>query len=1061
MPLTLPCPHCHATLRLAEPFPTPGTRLSCPACGTEVRVAYPEGVATELAGRGRRFADPGEPPGPVQVDRARSVPAAPPPPPPAGLDFGAPRAAPRRPTPADEAPTEVLRSPTAGAPDARASQPPPPPAAATQGAKTVAPATAPSRAAPPPSAASEARATPTPPAPRAPTARPTAVTAEAAPPRRPSRWVRAARWAAVLAVVGVVGAAVGFKVLEATYASDLPSIEALRAYRPATVTTVHATDGTLLGELYEERRYVLPLDDIPKQVQDAFVAAEDASFWEHGGIDYMGIVRAMGRNLRAGRVSQGGSTITQQVAKNFLLTSDRKFARKVKEAFLAWRIEAAYDKEHILYLYLNEIFLGSQAYGVEAASRTFFGKHVDELTLGEAAMIAGLPPRPSSWNPHADFAAAKVRQGYVLDQLVAKGRVTAAEADAARAETIVIVPRGNTFREAAPHFTEYARRYLIDHYGEEMVLKQGLSVRTTCDLGLQTVAQRAVTDGVRDIDERMGWRRADIEHVEGDAAIQARIDAIEAELQQAWLRRTDVTGRTPLPPVSVVQAGDVVSGVVTQVTPHAIEIAVGKHTGVVPLAWADWLYPPDPERSWRYRTQDDLTRLYDLDGDGDKDDPLVARGDVVHVRIVALSPGDEAVGKAFDKLGDVVTDDTLALRLTQVPEVEAALLSFDLSDDPARAGAVRAMVGGADFDRSQLNRVVQSRRQVGSTFKPIVYTAALETRKLTTASIVPDAPLAFGSGEEIWKPGNYGDDYKGNITLRQALALSRNTSTVRVLDAVDPGMSRGVVYDFARRLGLGGVPKHLQPEGWVSTPEADHLCPWVPNVAGNGCVDPYTPPDGGTQVCRACDLSMGLGSASLTMEELARAYGILANGGRYVEPWYIEQVTDRDGNVLQTHTPAEPVEVVDPSLATLATWLMEAVATSGTAAQAHRDLKVHVAGKTGTTNDEKDAWFVGFTNDVVTAVWVGYDQPRTLGVSSTGGRTALPIWIDYMSHAIEGHEDRAFPTWGQVDWASIDEDTGRRVTSGGRDYPFLKGTVPEATGYAAGQASLQDLATEL
>ncbi|MCB9665652.1 MAG: transglycosylase domain-containing protein [Alphaproteobacteria bacterium] len=1015
MPLSLPCPHCRVSLRLDEPLPVPDSAVRCPACGESVRVVYPDGLVDRLRDAGKAFAARGDAP-------SLATPDEPP------VDFGPPRRRaaslpPVRPAPeaADEAPTIASRAP------------PPELPPTSLDVTTIDPRTPPP-VPPTPHPVTDPSSTPwTDPRPR--------------PPPRRRRWGRRLALAAgALLLLTPVAAFVGFRVLEAVYAGDLPSTEVLRAYRPATVTTVHAADGTLLGEIYEERRYVLPLEEIPKQVQDAFVAAEDAAFWDHDGIDYMGIVRAMGRNLKAGRVAQGGSTITQQVAKNFLLTSDRNITRKIKEAFLAWRIEEAYDKEHVLYLYLNEIFLGSQAYGVEAAARTFFGKGVAELSLAEAATIAGLPPRPSAWNPHTDLAAAKRRQGYVLDQMVAKGFVTAAEADAARAEELAVVPRGNTFREVAPHFTEYARRYLVERYGEQKVLADGLRAVTTCDLRLQAEAQGAVTDGVRTMDERLGFRRAAVEHLDGEAARSAR--------REAHARALDEAGETALAP------GSVREGLVLEVAPRWARVALGRHEGIVPLAWSTWVYPPNTDRSWRYRSQDDLTHAVDDDGDGTPDGGILRPGDVVQVEIAAASTRDDAVAKDFK--GTPGADAALlALRLRQVPEVEAALLSFERSDDAAVSGAVRAMVGGADFSRSQLNRVVQSRRQVGSTFKPIVYTAALSTRKLTTASTVLDGPfIAMGGDEEVWKPSNYSDDYMGYITLRTALAMSRNTPTVRILDAVDPGMSEDVVWGFARALGIGGLPRHLLPEGAAPSPDTDHLCPWIPQQPKVRCPNATVAEDG-TTLCRQCDLSIGLGSASLTMEELARAYAVLANRGRWIEPWYVDEVTDRDGNVLERHEAVEPVQVIPEDLASLAVWLLEAVATGGTGAEARRALGVHVAGKTGTTNEEKDAWFVGFTPDVVTAVWVGFDQPRSLGASSTGGRVALPIWIEYMQEALRDRTDRAFPLSSSLEWASIDEETGQRVAEGGRSYPFLEGTLPEATAYTPGQARLEDLATEL
>ena len=1065
------------------PAPVPQARRS------PERVELPapkpvEAAKTQAAPEPVEAPKPQAAPKPVDPPKPQAAPPKPvdppkptdPPKPKAAPPVAAPAPKPVAPDPAPQQPAPRRAEPLAPEPPARASAPAPktPPAAKPEAPAAKAPQ---AKAPPKPSAPADVGKPAAPPlparerkpaGPRKPPAPPRAHRADPASPPAPKR-----SWPVTILKVGVAGVAaavvlgfVGLWAIERHYDPTLPSIDALRAYQPSTVTTVLASDGSTLGEIFEERRYVLELKDIPQHVQQAFVAAEDADFWEHGGIDYFGIARAMGRNLASGRVSQGGSTITQQVAKNFLLSSDRKFERKIKEALLSWRIEAAYTKEHILYLYLNEIFLGSQAYGVEAAARTFFGKSVDQLSVAEAAVIAGLPPRPSSWNPHANFKMAQTRQRYVLDRLVKNGHITAAQAAEARQEPITIVPRSNTFRDLAPWFTEEARRKLVADYGEERVLKQGITARTTCDLGLQQVAQDVVRKGVHEVDQRMGFRREGIRTLATAAEQQRHLEEQEASLIRAEQLGQDPTGRSQAPAKSTLAPGTVHDGVVTEVSSKWARVRVGSHEGLIPIAWADWAYPPDPRRSWRYRSQDDLTRAVD-DGGG-----ILRKGDLIPVRVEATSTRSADLSSTF-KGTPGESADLVALRLWQVPEVEAALLSLDVS-----TGAIRAMVGGADFGRSQFNRTMQSKRQVGSTFKPLVYAAALNSKRITSASIVADAPLAFETDQEgfIWKPSNYGHDYMGNITLRKALALSRNTCTVRVLDSIDPGMNDDVVYEFVRALGIGGPPLHQLPDDWRTTPDTDHLCPWVRETSQSTiCMDRYPPKDpelsntahrrqlGANDVhwCRACDLSMGLGSASLTMEELSRAYAVIANGGKWVEPYFIEEVTDRDGKRLAKHRPAEPVQVIEPEVAAITAWLMQGVVDGGTAFEAKRQLGLTMAGKTGTTNDEKDAWFVGFTPDVLTAVWVGFDQPRSLGVSSTGGRTALPIWIDYMRAAAPKDKDRPFPVWGNVSWVQIDEETGRRVSSGARSYPFLPGTVPEDSGVSAGQASLEDLTTEL
>jgi penicillin-binding protein 1A len=873
---------------------------------------------------------------------------------------------------------------------------------------------------------------------------------------------------AVVALLGLGGAAGGYWY----FSKDLPSVEDLRKYTPATVTTVHARDGRLLGEIYEQRRYVRPLSELPDHVKWAFLSAEDAAFYDHGGVDYMGLIRAVGRSVATGSSPKGTSTITQQVAKNFLVGNERSYTRKIRELFTAWRIEEAYEKDHILFLYLNEIYLGSQAYGVEAAARTYFGKTADQLTHGEAALLAGLPPRPSGYSPHRSWELAKKRQEYVIDQMVAKGHLTPAEGEAARAEEIEVIPRGNTFLEQAPHFTEYARRFLVERYGAEKVLNDGLHVTTTCDLDLQKKGQEAVTDRIFEVDQRMGFRR---DALEATLASEAEIAKVRKEHEMA-MRKAQATeqdaarGRSPEPAKSTLEEGQVYKAVVLEVNKGWVKVGIGDHEAIIPLAWSKWAYQPNPKRSWRYRNQDDLTTTYDWDDDGKKDAPVLKRGDVVYTKVVSGSTqtltappeedADEALAdlkKAFRKTPGEQTA-YVAARLWQIPVVEGALLSMDLN-----TGAVITMVGGADFTRSQLNRTVQSRRQVGSTFKPIVYAAAIESKKVTAASIVPDAPLAKATtAGGPWKPGNYGNDYLGNITLRKALAMSRNTCTIRVLEATDPSMENDVIYEFGRRLGIGGIPTYRLPADHVVTPETDQLCPWVEVDQDHGCLD--TAPIEGKpdrKLCRSCDMSMALGSASITMEEMVRAYSAFATGGTLIEPYYVTEVTDREGKVLYTHEAKPPPQVLEPEVAAITTWLLQNVVQGGTAARANRLGLKALAGKTGTTNDEKDAWFIGYTNDVISAVWVGFDQPAPLGVSSTGGRTALPIWMDFMKHAAPKENDRPFPMWGDVQSALIDEASGRRVDAGGRPYPFLPGTVPESSGIEAGQLTVDDMMTEL
>lgn len=880
----------------------------------------------------------------------------------------------------------------------------------------------------------------------------------------------------LLGIVGIIAAGGGYWY----FSKDLPTVDKLRSYQPATVTVLLDINDVVLGEIYEQRRYVVPTEEIPDHVRKAFLSAEDANFYNHGGVDFFGIVRALGRNVLAGKKAQGASTITQQVARNFLLTKDKTIVRKIKEIILSWRIESAYDKDHILYLYLNEIFLGSQSYGVEAASRTFFKKHVSEVTLAEAAILAGLPPAPSLYNPYRNWDKTTMRQKYVLGQMLRNGHITQAEHDAALAEEVQIFPRTNTFLEQAPYFTEHVRRYLVEEYGEERVLKDGLRVKTTCDMELQLKAQQAVYDGVFGVDQKMGFRREGVENV-GTKGIEAKRQELEQAMIDRWIAIHDPARRDEPPERSEVEVDEVYEAVLTKVARNYAIAAIGSHEAVIPIAWSEWVYDPDPRKSWRRRKATNLTQKVrverPVEGSEGKTkatwEPILQAGDVVLVKVAAKSTREKLVRKAFrgtpgDKQGMV------AARLWQEPEVEAALLSMDVA-----TGAVRAMVGGSSFEKTQFNRAVQARRQVGSTFKPLVYTAAIESKRVTAATLIPDAPITFETSQDwLWKPSNYGHQYEGNLTLRQALAKSKNTCTVRVLDAADPGLNDDVIYKFGRKLGIGGPPTDKLPDGHKATPENDKLCPWVPETPKTTiCMDREPPlPQGVTDdqhrrrlspgqtdyVCRACDYSMALGSASLTMEEMVRAYSVFPTAGKLVEPYYLEEVLDRDGNTLEVVEHEPPIQVLDPEVASVGKWLLQGVVLYGTGVSAKRKLGLEgLAGKTGTTNEEKDAWFVGFTNDVITAVWVGFDQPRPMGVAFTGGGTALPIWIDYMSLAAPKANDRPFEFASGLSWVNIDESTGGRLESGGVLYPFIEGTTPEATGLEEGDVTMTEVGVEL
>ena len=815
------------------------------------------------------------------------------------------------------------------------------------------------------------------------------------------------KWCAGIAVGGALLGLLGLIGLFWFFGQNLPGVDDLENYRPATVTIIQDVEGRVMGEIYpvprrgeerEERRYVVELDEIPQHIQDAFVASEDANFWSHDGVDYMGIVRAMLRNIKAGGAAQGASTITQQVARNFLLTRHRddsggfnkSIGRKVAEMILAHRMEEIYTKDFILYLYLNEIYFGSGAYGVEAASRTYFGHGIADATLAEGAILAGLPQRPSGYSPHRNWPAARARQEYVIGQMIAKELITIEQGEAALAEEVAIIRTPNPSRILAPHFTEHIRRYLVENYGWDRVYQEGMVVRTTCDLDLQQVAQTSVIDNVTRVDQRLGWRGA-LETLDSPVAIDAWRAEAEQALKEYDQFLADNARRTPVPEHSTLRAGIRYEAVVTAVEERHAVVGIGANEAMIPLSWTLWGYEPNTERSWRPRVLRDFRDALSV-------------GDIVEVTVENVDSQDSEPLNGYEP----ATSGTFAAaRLYQSPNLEGAMLSMDLNN-----GAVRAMVGGTDIHTSEFNRVIQAQRQVGSTFKPIVYSAAIASKEFTAGSMILDAPLTFNTlNEELWKPGNYGQDYQGLISLRRALALSRNVCTVRVLD----------------RITLDPVFEHAQNLGITSLREEDR------------------------------NLAMGLGAASLTMLELTRAYSAFATYGNLIEPYFVEDVYDRDGVLLEQHQEPEINQVMEPAVAGITTWLLREVARYGTGAKSNQ-LGIEVAGKTGTTNDFKDGWFVGFSPDVITTAWVGYDQPASMGVSSTGGDMALPIWMDYMAEAQPQEIARRFPSIPDIQMVPIDESTGR-VASGGRMMPFLSGTIPSGPVVEIGQQSAEDLLT--
>ncbi|GAB6061800.1 penicillin-binding protein 1A [Deferrisoma palaeochoriense] len=742
---------------------------------------------------------------------------------------------------------------------------------------------------------------------------------------------KAARWCLVAAaVLGILGGAAGLFLRQVL--TDLPDATSLRRYRPPLTTTVWSRDGVLLAEFYQERRKLVQVEDLPPHVVRAFLAAEDSSFYSHEGVDLPGILRAAWTNLRAGRVVQGGSTITQQVAKSLLLSPERSLQRKIREAVLAVRIERDLTKDEILRLYLNQIYLGHGAYGVESAAEVYFGISAKELSLAQAALLAGLPQAPSRYDPYRHPERALERRRYVLGRMAEEGWITPEAQAAAAEEPLGLAGYENPFGRVAPHYAEYVRRLLVERYGETAVLRGGLTVVTALDTRLQAAAQEALRRGLEAVDRRGGFRGPVGHRDPGDPGPFGE-------------------GPAPVP-------GSRVQGLVAEVSEKGAAVLVGGLR--VPM--------PAETMGWALRR-----------GKGPTD--LLRPGDVVWCDIE-----DDGAGG-------------LAAHLAQEPEVEGALVCLD-----PHTGEVLALVGGYDFRRSQFNRAVQARRQPGSALKPLLYTAAL-AKGYTPATLVYDTPVVFESPDlpEKWKPHNYTERFYGATTLREALVRSRNVVTVKVLQ--DIGVGYGV--SFLKRLGLRAE---------------------IP-----------------------ADLSVALGSPAVSPLDLAAVYTAFPSGGVRHDPVFLLRVEDRDGNVLEAFEEPAGDPVMDPALAYVMTDMMRGVVREGTG-RAVRALGRPAAGKTGTTNDYRDAWFVGFTPDLLAVVWVGYDDNRSLGRKETGGRAAAPIWLGFMREALRGRPKADFPVPQGVEFARVDAETGKLAGPGSRKTftaAFVKGTVPEAPPAAA------------
>ncbi|WP_295853587.1 penicillin-binding protein 1A, partial [Tardiphaga sp.] len=759
---------------------------------------------------------------------------------------------------------------------------------------------------------------------------------------------------------------------------DLPDYSQLQDYEPPVMTRVHAGDGSLVAEYANQRRLYIPIQAVPKMVINAFLAAEDKNFYEHGGIDYTGMARAIvlyAQNFGSNRRPQGASTITQQVAKNFLLTNEVSFTRKIKEALLAMRIERAYSKDKILELYLNEIYLGLGAYGIAAASLVYFDKSVNELTVSEASYLAALPKAPSSLHPVKNRERAIERRNYVIDRLLENGWIKQADAEKARKDVLTVTSRSNAAHIfAGEYFAEEVRRDIFERYGEKKLYEGGLSVRTTLDPKLQMMARKTMVNGLINFDEAHGWRGATNKiDITGDwgvklAEVKSLSDVAPWKLAVV-LDTSDQSARIGFQP------GRELGGAVLK----------DRQTGNLTLDGVKWARP--------------------IAGP--------AKGKTPTAVSQVLNPGDIIyVDPLLTKDGSVVEGQ---FRLRQYPEVSGAMVAMD-----PWTGRVLAMVGGFSFDQSQFNRATQAYRQPGSSFKPLVYSAAMDNG-YTPSTVVVDAPLEIdqGQGAGVWRPDNYSSGkYLGPTTLRNALMRSLNTVTVRL--AQDIGMP--LIGEYAKRFGV-----------------YDEL----PNY-----------------------LSYALGAGETTVMRMVTAYSMFANGGKRVKSTLIDRIQDRYGHTIFKHdqrecrgcdapegwkNQAEPQlidrreQVIDAMTAYQITSMMEGVVQGGTAT-VMRDVGKPIAGKTGTTNDAKDAWFMGFSPDVVIGLYVGYDKPRTLGAKATGGGLAAPIARDFMKLALADKPAVPFRVPAGIKLIRVDAKTGMRAGpgDGGRTIleAFKPGTAP-------------------
>lgn len=828
-------------------------------------------------------------------------------------------------------------------------------------------------------------------------------------------------------IAGVTGAVVFIY-----FNLDLPKLDKLQDYKPNLASQIYSKDGYLLAELGLEKREIVEMKDVPGRVVDAFLSAEDDKFFEHSGVDYLGLARAMFANFRAGKVVQGGSTITQQVAKSLLLSSERSITRKVKDFILAQRIEEKLNKKEILYLYLNQVYLGGGYYGIKAAAHGYYNKELNDMTVAEAAMLAGLLVAPGKYSPYVNPQAARKRQHYVLERLFKLGKITKAQHQEALNEKTIYHIREDELR--AGYFTEWVRQKVVDEVGEKQFLVDGFKIRTSLDWGLQKVAEDQVKRGIKEIDKRQGYKgpfahvgneefltfeKENRRNVFKNRSLYFSInDAHEKVFEYNYdeksfekIKEDEKKSRSSIGDESFVVGlsdEDTLPAALetnTQYEAVVTKIDDGMRIIYISLAGSPGIIPFDNFKWAHKRSISENTAYYQ---EVTKPSTILRVGDLIHVQVVKKSaPLTSYLGKdgvsALNKyrFANVLRNQKyIVALLDQAPEVQGALFSMDV-----RTGEIISYVGGSDFKSSKFNRVIQAKRQPGSSFKPILYSAALEHGYNPTTIIMdtPEAMPGFDSASS-WKPKNYEGDYKGPVTMRTSLEESRNIPTIKMADKVGVG----TILKFVDRIGFNAKLEN--------------------------------------------NLSFALGTFGVSPRDLVTTFAIYPNGGKFVTPRAILSVVDRDGKkyvinevekdmkipgeedkegpVLDQKNPFLKTlgdkQVYDPRLAFVMTSLMKGVITSGTAAAA-RDLSPNIGGKTGTTNDFIDAWFVGFTSNVVTAVWNGFDDNKTLGHGETGAKAALPVWKEYMRANIRKFGDQPFEIPPGITQVWVNKETGRKV----------------------------------